>query len=587
MTADIFITFFVLGFMFLFLILNYISVEVVILGALMVLLWGGILTLDEAFAGFINEGVITIASLFIMMHMVQKHPLFPKLTRFIFGNKQTLLSGMTRMMTVTASCSSLMNNTPLVVLFTPIVKRWSNLHSIFPSKLLIPLSYAAILGGMCTLIGTSTNLVVHTLLQKNGFDGFSIFELAFVGVPLFFFALLYMVVIGKKLLPNIQSDPKDVSMNSQLIEVQVNEDFQWVGQTIKEAGLRELKQSYIMAILRQGECLFPVSPNQKIQMFDQLIFVGDTTCYKEIETIPGLSLGETKCEFITHESELSWVEAVVPQHSSLVSQRIRNLNFRSRFGGVIVGVYRNGKRINEKIGSIRIKSGDMLYILTSKDLSQFQSVNNTMCLLTSHSSAKKATVRDWLPLIAFGSMVGLVVLGFLEIAFAAISTAIVSLIVSRTTFDEVKDSIKWDVLFVVGGAFGIAEAMNKTGAAEYLATQLFLIVDPMTPLILLMIVYILTNVLTEMITNNAAAVIVFPIMMSMVQEMSLNPEPYAVAIAIAASASFSTPIGYQTNLLVYSSGQYRFLDFMKIGFPLNVICFVVTSLTVPLFWPLS
>ncbi|WP_221563907.1 SLC13 family permease [Alkalihalobacillus sp. TS-13] len=586
--GDIWITFIVIGIMFLFLLTNWYSTEIIVLSAVLILMWSGVITLSEAFAGFINEGVLTIASLFIIMNTIQKHPSFSKITTIVFGGKQTLRRGMSRMMVVTGGMSSFMNNTPLVVLFTPIVKKWAERNSIYPSKLLIPLSYAAIIGGMCTLIGTSTNLVIHTLLQKEGYAGFSLFELAYVGIPFFIVALLYMLFIGYKLLPENNTDYMTKIKSPQyIVEVKVTDQFNGVGKTLQDAGLRHLSKCYVMAILRQGEWLFPISPRQKVNLGDRLLFVGDATCSTEIEQMSGLTIEHSRYDFSDRHEDFKLVEATIPHHSSYISSKISDIKFRTRHGGVVVAVYRSGKRINEKIGSIRLKAGDMLIILAPRDSREPDRNSKNLLIMDFNTNNKEVNLRDWIPVWVFGLMVTTVTLGFVPITHAAITTAILLVLLRVTTFDESMGSIKWDILFVIGGAFGIATAMTNSGAADYLVSFVFSHVDRMTPFILLIVVYVITNLLTEIITNNAAAVIMFPIVLSFVNELALNPEPYAIVLAIAASASFSTPIGYQTNLLVYSSGQYRFNDFIKVGVPLNIIGLFTTMLIVPVIWPLS
>ncbi|WP_408010755.1 SLC13 family permease [Pseudalkalibacillus sp. A8] len=586
--SDIWITYIIIGLMFLFLLTNLYSAEVIVLSAVLILVWSGVLSLSEAFGGFINEGVLTIASLFIIMNSIQKHPSFSNITRIVFGDKQTLRSGMSRMMFVTGGLSSFMNNTPLVVLFTPIVKKWAEKQSIFPSKLLIPLSYASIIGGMCTLIGTSTNLVLHTLLQREGYKGFSLFELAYVGVPFFIIALLYMLFFGYRLLPKHDTNYLQTIRSPKfIVEVQVNERFSGIGKTLEDAGLRHLKKCYVMAILRQGDWIFPVSPTQKVNIGDHLLFVGDESCSEEIEQIIGLTIEHSRYDFTDHHNDFKLVEATVPQYSSYVSERISEIKFRTRYGGVVVAVYRKGRRINEKIGSIRLRAGDMLVILTTSDSVKNDRSSKNLLVLDVYPTDKNGTFRDWIPVCLFGLMLLMVTFGIMQIAHAAITTAIILILLKVTTFDEAMDSIKWDILFIIGGAFGIATAMTKTGAADYMVNLVFLNLEYMTPFLLLIGVYLVTNILTEIITNNAAAVIMFPIVLSFVNELSLNPHPFAVVLAIAASASFSTPIGYQTNLLVYSSGQYRFTDFVKVGIPLNIIGFIITMIIVPIVWPLS
>jgi di/tricarboxylate transporter len=397
-----------------------------------------------------------------------------------------------------------------------------------------------------------------------------------------------MSLLGSRILPEHDTNfIRSVKRASFMVDVSVGEAFSGIGKSIEEAGLRHLKKGYVMAVLRQGEWFFPVSPTQKIHLGDRLIFIGEDVCADELAPIKGLTIEHSQKAFPLHDLEYKMVEATVPQHSSLIGTQLSDVKFRTMFGSIVIAVYRNGNRINQKIGSIRLKAGDMLILVHSMEVMKSQEFTKQLILLKERTTSNKGTFKDWLPVLLFGAMILSVTFGGIPITSAAITTALLLVLMRVTTFDEAISSIKWDILFVIGGAFGIAEAMEKSGAADFLVVYLFSNMELVSPFILLIVVYLITNLMTEIITNNAAALLMFPIVISFVEGMDLNPEPYAVALAIAASSSFSTPIGYQTNLLVYSSGQYRFIDFLKVGVPLNIIGFLTAITVIPIFWPLQ
>lgn len=579
--------------MFIVLAAGWFEADLVVFAALVSLMLSGILTPGEALSGFSNEGILTIAALFVMASSVQNSQLIRNLPKLIFGKVRTPRKAIIRMMFPIATISSVLNNTPVVAMFTPIIKRWAQDNQIAPSKLLLPLSYAAIFGGMCTLIGTSTNLVVSTMLKNQGYHGFSMFELAYIGVPCTIVGVLYMTFIGHKTLPSRdpENDLDREGSGKYLVEMKVGETCPLIEKTIKQAKLRNLKGLYLIAVIRKGKKIFPVSGSQILQSGDHLVFTGDVSTIFELEKIPGLTLevgsGIDLENFRGSDIHLS--EVVVSKDSMLSHRTLKQSEFREKYQAVIIAVFRNGRRIKEKIGTIVLKPGDALFILSTKDFFENHGSNNDF-YFTSHflrSGNCRPTIKPRLSLMIFLTMILTVTTGILPIITASFISVALLLFLRCVTPGEARNSIEWNLIILIGSSFGIAHALEKTGAAGYFAHVITREATPFGPIAILAAVYLLTMIFTEMITNNAAAALVFPIAFSITQQLSLNPEPFAIAIALAASASFSTPIGYQTNLIVYGPGGYKFSDYLKVGIPLNLLFMIVAVTLIPQFWSLQ
>lgn len=580
--------------MFITLVIGWFEADLVVFAALVILILLGIITPEEALSGFSNEGILTIAALFVVISVVQNSKWIRKLPTLIFGHVNTPRKATLRMMFVIATMSSILNNTPVVAMFTPIIKRWAHNHHIAPSKLLLPLSYAAIFGGLCTLIGTSTNLVVSAMLINQGYHGFSMFELGLIGVPCTIFGILYMTTIGYKLLPSRAADSdlqKDESGNY-LVEMKVETNCSLIGKTIEQGRLRNLDGLYLIAVIRKDQKIFPVSGKQILLADDRLVFTGMVSKIIELEKIPGLSIELGSGIDLEHfqDSAIRLSEVVVAKESIVSHHTVKECDFRNKFKAVIIAVFRNGKRIQSKIGSIVLKPGDKLLILSTDEfLRQNQHGNKNFYFTSQVSNLQDSppSKKLHLPLYIFFAMMVVVTAGIMPILTASFVAVVLLLIFKCITPQEARSSIEWNLIILIGSSFGIAQALEKSGATGYMAQLITKDATLFGPLAVLAAVYFLTMILTEMITNNAAAALVFPIAFSVVTQMGLNPEPFAVAIAMAASASFSTPIGYQTNLIVYGPGGYRFSDYLKVGIPLNILFMIVTVTLIPHFWPLK
>ncbi|WP_332696050.1 SLC13 family permease [Halalkalibacter lacteus] len=589
MTFEIgFVIFVVVG-MLICLIKEIARPDFIVFCALAVLLLTGILSPADALRGFSNEGMLTVALLFIVAGAVKQTGMLNHIVTRSMGTGKSHRKSLVQMMIPVSTLSAFLNNTPIVVMFTPVIRKWCKERNISPSKFLIPLSYATIFGGTLTLIGTSTNLVIHGFMLENGMGGFSMFQLAIVSLPAGLLGILYMVTIGYKLLPDRKTSEESFEESSReyLSEALVEPNSPLIGKTIEKAGLRNLQGLYLIELIRNGDRTAPVPSFIKLKENDRLIFTGLLSTIVELQNIKGLRV-ETgtnlKLESLQNGSA-SLVEAVVSHQSLLIQQTVKESKFRSKYDAGIVAVHRNDERINNKVGDIKLKAGDTLLLLANKDFVNRWSNSRDFYLLSPIEDPEIVDPKK--SIIAITTLIVMILLAAFSIIpmFKAAVLAVVTLFVTKTvSFESARKYIQFDVLLLIACAIGVGIALEQTGAATLIANHFVQITKGAGVIGAIIAVYFLTTLFTEIITNNAAAVLMFPISLAISNQLEVDPMAFFVTIAIAASASFATPIGYQANLIVYGPGGYRFSDYLKIGIPLNILYLVVTVVIVYFVW---
>jgi len=574
--------------MLLVLSLTRLAADMVFLGGLTVLMLAGVLTPGEAFAGLGNQGLITVAVLYVVVSGLQETGGIHWIVQRVLGTPRSLGNAQVRLMSPVAFLSAFLNNTPVVAMLIPAVTEWARKFGLSNSKLMIPLSYAAILGGTCTLIGTSTNLVVNGLIIENTPGaGLSMFELAWVGLPVALVGLAFILLTTRWLLPDRRpaisqmGDPREYS-----VEMLVDSDGPLVGKTVEEAGLRHLSGMFLAEIDRDGQIMPAVSPQERLQAGDRLVFVGVVESVVELQRIRGLTPATNQVfKLDGHRSQRTLVEAVVSSSCPIVGKSIREGRFRSLYDAVIIAVARNGERLRQKIGDVELRPGDTLLLEARPAFLEQQRNNRDFFLVSKLEDA--ATLRHEKAPIALGllvTMVALVTFGVVSMLEGALVAAAGMLVTRCVGVESARRSIDWSVLLVIAAAFGIGLAMDKTGVAVTLAQTVIGFTGDQA-WINLALIYLLTALFTAVITNNAAAVLMFPIAYAVAGDIGVSFMPFAIAIMLAASASFATPIGYQTNLMVMGPGGYRFSDYLKMGLPLNLVTAVVAVAVIPLVWP--
>jgi di/tricarboxylate transporter len=585
--AAIFISL-VLIIMFISLSKEFLAPEITVFLALSVLVLFGGVPLNKAFEGFSNPAVHTIALLMVIAYAAQKSGIIPTIIQKFLGSNKKISIVLLKIMLPVSFLSAFMNNTPIVTMLTPIVHKWGVQHKISPSKLLIPLSYAAIIGGTVTLIGTSTNLLVHGLLQQTGHPGFSMFQLSLIGIPLFVVSLLYMLFYGHRQLPNNQNLIESYQSTSKeyTMEVKVTNESSWIGKTVKQVNLRALHDVFLIQIIRNNNVITPASNYEVIQANDVLIFSGNIDSVMNLNQLKGLILTtpNDNISIVPNRTDQNLVEVVISHSSPLVNQKIKNTNFRAQYNSVIVAIRKKNQRISSGIGNIIIKPGDTFLLLTGKDFIKswansrhFYVVSGVETSESSQPEKAKVIIPTILVVIALAS------LQLLPILHAALIGICILTLTKSITASEIKKSIDWGILILIASAIGIANAVEEVGLS-LLITNLLDFKKPINILIICFLTYLATLIMTEMISNIAAAALMFPISMSIATQFGYNLELLAVIIAIAASCSFITPIGYQTNLLVYGPGGYKFTDFFKVGLPLSLLCMFITVFLAVFFW---
>ncbi|ELR99045.1 SLC13 family permease [Gloeocapsa sp. PCC 73106] len=566
--------------------LSQIPTELVFLGGLGLLAITGILKEADALAGFSNPGMMTVAVLYIVVAGLEQTGGMAWISQRILGLPKGLNSALLRLMLPVVGISAFLNNTPVVAIFIKVVDEWSRKLKISPSKLMIPLSYASIFGGICTLIGTSTNLVVNGLLiSEANHPGLGMFQITPIGLPCAIVGVTYTVIVARWLLPERISfqgeteDPREYT-----VEMVVQPDSPLVGQTIEQAGLRHLPSLFLSEIDRNGQILSAVSPQIKLQGNDQLIFVGAIDSIVDLQRFQGLLPATNQIFKLKGErAQRSLIEAVVSNTCPLVGQTIREGHFRNRYNAVVLAVCRNGERIKGKIGDIKLAAGDTLLLEARSSFIEQQRNSKDFYLVSGVPNYEP--VNHVKAPIALGILVMMVILSLtgLGVLKAAIIAAILMLATRCCSAEKALKSIEWSVLLVIAAALGIGRALETTGAAGTIAERVIGFVGD-SPWVALVVIYAMTAMMTEIISNNAAAALNFPIALAMARNLEVDLIPFAIAVMIAASSSFSTPIGYQTNLMVYGPGGYRFTDFLRIGIPLNLLFGIVALTLIPLVY---
>ncbi|MEM9004119.1 MAG: SLC13 family permease [Cyanobacteria bacterium P01_F01_bin.86] len=562
--------------------------EIVFLGGLALLFVSGVLPTAEALSGFSNAGMITVGVLYVVVSGLQNTGALAWISQHVLGLPKNQSVALLRLTMPIMGLSAFLNNTPVVAMFIPVVNDWCRKLRISPSKLMIPLSYSSIFGGLCTLIGTSTNLVVSGLLvSATDHPGLGIFDITPVGLPCAIAGMVFLFFAQRWLLPTrkpVMSDHDDVRQYT--LEMVVSSPSPLAGKTVEQAGLRHLPGLYLAEIVRGQQVLPAVSPQEELQEADQLVFVGVVDSILDLHRLRGLQPATDQVfKLDTPRTERCLIEAVVSNTCPLVGQTIREGQFRTRYNAVVVAVARNGERLQGKVGDIRLRAGDTLLLETHPKFLVRQRVSRDFYLVSSLPDSQP--LRHEKAPIAIAALLLMVVLagfGVFSMLKAAVLAAFIMIASGCCAPGKALRSIEWSVLLVIGAALGISEAMQVTGAAGAIA-ETFLDIAGSSPWLALAVIYGVSMLMTEIITNNAAAALMFPIALSVAQSLQVSVMPFLIAIMIGASASFSTPIGYQTNLMVYGPGGYKFTDFARIGVPLNLLFWGMTVVIAPLVYP--
>ena len=566
---------------------TWVSPDIIMSGGLTLLLVSGVLLPAEALAGFANQGMLTVAVLYVVVSGLTETGAVSWVVQHILGRPRTTRQAQSRLMVPAAVLSAFLNNTPVVAVFVPAVKVWARRNNLNLSKLLIPLSYASIAGGTCTLIGTSTNLVVNGLLvDQVDSPGLSMFDLAWIGLPIAVSVFIFVFMFSDRLLPD-REEPliHGNGIREYTAEMMVEAGSPLQGCSIEKAGLRCLPSLFLAEIERNGAILPAVEPRERLEANDRLIFVGAIESVVDLHRIRGLVPATNQVMKLEGaRKDRSFFEAVVSSTCPLVGKSVKEGGFRTRYHAVIIALARNGERLHGKIGDMVLRAGDTLLLEARPNFIDQQGRSRDF-LLVSEVGGFHPPNHKGAP-VALGITIGMVVLaasGLLSMLEAALVAAGLMIMLGCTSGQVARQAPDWQVLVVIATSFGVGAALQKSGAAGVLADGIIGFAGG-NPWATLVLVFTATALLTAIATNNVAAVLAFPIALSAAHHMNVDIMPFAITIMVAASASFATPIGYQTNLMVYNAGGYRFADFVRIGLPLTLLVGLVTVGLVPLIW---
>lgn len=541
---------------------------------------------SEAVAGLGNPGLVTVAVLFVVVAGLVQTGAMGLIAGPLLGHPRSVRSAQFRLIAPVVMLSSFLNNTPVVAMFLPVVDDICKRTRISPSKLYLPMAYAATFGGVCTLIGTSTNLVVNGLLIEATGKGMAMFDLTWVGLPCGVAGIAFLLSSGRLLPDRRPPITLDGELRQYTLEMLVLPSGPLVGQTVERAGLRHLPNLFLAEIERDGEVLAAVSPRQRLQGGDRLVFVGVVESVVDLQKVRGLQRPDADAIQLqlSHANRLL-IEVVVSERCPLIGTTIRDGQFRSVYNAAVVAVGRGNHKVEGKIGDVVLQAGDTLLIEADEDFVQRQHNSNHFYLISGvKNSYPVRHDRVWLALGVTVAMVTSVAIGWLQLLTAALIAAGTMITFKCCSLSQARQSVDWPLLVVIAASLGIGRAIEQSGLAAVVSSQLIALAGSQ-PWVVLLAVYVVTMIATELVTNNAAAVIVFPIALSAAQSLDANPMPFIVAIAVAASAGFATPFGYQTNLMVYGPGGYRYSDYMRIGIPLDLIFLLITVAIAPLVWP--
>jgi len=547
----------------------------------------GVLKPAQAFTGFANPAVFTVGALFIVASGVQRTRALGFLDKMVFSTEFSMPKVIFRMMASTSFMSSFLNNTPIVAMLIPQVQQWSERTGIAASRLLIPLSYAAIVGGVVTLIGTSTNIIVSAMLEERGVTPLGFFELTWIGLPAALIVLIYFSTIGYRFLPNRKAklaDADDTHSQGYYIDFKIGSHSEVIGKTVEEAGLRGLKSAFLVHVHRSGRTLGPIGPHFVLEDGDLLTFIGDLKTVDDLSEQKGFSRGTPRLH--SDDPNLPLFEAVVAPTSMLVGRTLKEIQFRDRFHAVVIGIQRQSEEIKGAIGNIPIKAGDLLLIEAKPEFEEITGNLKESFYVVTRKGIRELPLNKKAPLALGITLLMIVVATFeiLPIVTAALIAAFVMVYSGCVSKDHILNALNLPILLVIAAAIGMGQAIETTGIATMAASFISSYTLVWGPIVVIAGIYILTNVLTELITNNAAAVLMLPIALALGIETGITPHAMAVTVAIAASASFLTPIGYQTNLMVMGAGRYRFADYFKAGLPITLILLSITLIMVHFIW---
>lgn len=568
------------------------SPDVVAMSAVAVLLVTGILTAGEVLEVFSNSAPITVGCMFVLSAALERTGIIDLMGQAVSrsAGRHSPTRAVIALMASVMVVSAFINNTPVVVILTPVVIALAKTLKSAPSQLLMPLSFAGIFGGICTLIGTSTNILVDGVARKQGLDPFGMFEITAPGAILGLVGTSYMLLIGHRLLPKretLSSILSDKSKRQFLAEVLVPQDSPVVGKTLAQAHLTQQPNAQVIDVIRHDISMRRILDRLTLEAGDRLVLktsAGEVMGLRETEN---LVVGHPGALEPIATRKTAVMEGIVGPRSHFIGRRLADLNLRRLYGVYILAVHRQNENLRSNFDQVRLAVGDTL--LMEGPPEGLKRLFNRRVLVNLTKPEERPLHREKAPIaiLAIVLLMGLAAFNIMPIVALALIAATAVIALGCLRADEAYEAIEWRILMLIFGMLALGSAMEKTGAALLIVEEIIYLAAGLGPITILSIIYLLTSITTELVSNNAAAILFTPIAVGIAQQLGLDPRPFAVAVMFAASATFSTPIGYQTNTFVYNAGGYKFTDFVKVGIPLNLLMWATATLVIPWFWPLA
>jgi di/tricarboxylate transporter len=588
MTVDAWLTLAVLVITLAVLASERLPAALVVVAAVTTLLVAGVVDEEQALAGFSNPAPVAVAALYVLAAAVQSTHVIESVVGRILAGGATDVRGMLRILPPSAAFSAFLNNTPIVAMTAPAVAGWARRSGRPASLYLMPVCFAVTLGGVVTLVGTSTNILVSGLLEGSGREPLGLFEQTRIGLPVAAVGIGLLALLASRLLPARRSPGAFSGDEREFTVEMVVEDGPLVGRSVADAGLRNLEGVFLVEMERAGRTLSPVGPEFVLEAGDRLTFAGNVGRVLDLQRRTGLRSAEQRhFRIATGVPGRRLYEVVVAEGSPLAGSTLKQIGFRARYGAAVVAIHRAGERLPGKLGAITLRPGDLLLVLAGPGFHEQWRGRRDFLVVAPHATEGPARLEK-APVVAM-VVVGLLVsvgTGFLEIVPAALIAALLVVGLRVLSPGEARDAIDLNVVVLVAASFGLATAMTASGLANEIASALIQPASALGEIGVLAGVLAGTVILTQLVTNNATAAVMFPVALAAAAQTGVAMRPLAVAVALGASYAFLTPIGYQTNAMVYGMGGYRFGDFARLGLPLLIAVFGLTLVLIPLWWSL-
>ena len=572
---------------------DWASPDIIAMSGLLIVVVTGILGPNDMLMVFSNPAPITIGSMFVLSAALEKTGVIDQLGQvFIKLAGQSEIRALIVLMIMAAGLSAFVNNTPVVVIFLPLVIGLARTTDLKASRLLIPLSFAGMLGGTCTLIGSSTNLLIDGMTQQFGLAPFGLFEFSKLGVLYALAGILYLLLVGRHLLPKRETLSSILDLNETreyLLAAVVDEDSVLIGKKITETPLTKMKEVRIIEVQRKGERLMRGLDELELTESDRLLLKVHSSHIQSLKEMKGIDfpaseegdLGLVNLEL----REARILEGIIGPYSSMIGKSISQMNFRQKYGAIILAVHRQGQNLQTNFKELKLAFGDTLLVEGPLDGINRLREDKDFISLTAPKQRKFRESRAPIAIATLALVVVLAAFKVMPIAALALLAAVFVVLSGCLSPEDAYEAIDWKILFLIFGMLAIGFAVEKTGGADLIAEGVINVVGDLHPIVIISIIYLMTVIITELISNNATAVLLTPLVVQMANQMDLDARPLVVAVMFGASACFATPIGYQTNTYVYGAGGYKFSDFPKVGLLLNVILWIVATMAIPWLFP--